>query len=179
MDQSNKSLEQIMEDNKKLNKDVQEIHEVIKEHSQKTAPKNNVAEDKFQASLLPMDIIVPMLEPAYREGIIKYRRESWRLGFNSTTMYDALKRHLDAWFYELESFDSEAEEKHNIKKHHLGAAMFCLINLYMTEFKFPKLDDRPLKLLEEIQKEIEGTGNLTLPVLNEETQNAINGKDLL
>jgi hypothetical protein len=108
------------------------------------APKNNVSEDKFQPSLLPMDIIVPMLEPAYREGIIKYKRESWRLGFKSTVMYDALRRHLDKWFYELESFDPEPLTKHN-----LGAAMFCLINLYNTEHSYPELDDRPLKILEE------------------------------
>lgn len=112
-----------------------------------TAPKNNVDENKPQPSLLPMDILVPMLEPAYREGIIKYQRESWRLGFKSTVMYDALRRHLDKWFYELESFDSGPKEKYNINKHHLGAAMFCLINLYMTEMHHPELDDRPLKIL--------------------------------
>lgn len=115
----------------------------------KTAPKNNVAEDKAQVSLIPLDIIIPMLEPAYREGIQKYQRESWRNGFNSTVMYDALMRHLTAYFFKLESFDPEAKEKFNIKKHHLGAAMFCLINLYQTEQCFSELDDRPLKILKE------------------------------
>jgi len=110
------------------------------------APKNNTIEDKLQISLIPFDIIIPMLEPAYREGIIKYQRESWRLGFNSTVMYDALMRHLTAWFFKLETNDPEAKERFNIDKHHLGSAMFCLINLYNTEMKFPELDDRPLKL---------------------------------
>jgi len=114
------------------------------------APKNNTTEDKFQISLIPLDIIIPMLEPAYREGVLKYERESWRLGFNSTVMYDALMRHLKAWFFDLESCDPEAKEKYNIDKHHLGAAMFCLINLYNTEKKFPHLDDRPLKQLEDL-----------------------------
>ncbi len=120
----------------------------------KTAPKNNVAESKPQVSLIPMDIIVPMLEPAYREGIIKYQRESWRMGFNATVMYDALMRHLNAWFFDLENFDPEPKEKHNIDKHHLGAAMFCLINLYVTDQKFPHLDDRPLKILEKYKNEL-------------------------
>jgi len=57
-----------------------------------------------------------------------------------------LMRHLTAWFFNLETNDPEAKEKSGIDKHHLGAAMFCLINLYNTEMKFPELDDRPLKL---------------------------------
>lgn len=117
-----------------------------------TAPKNNTIENKYQISLIPMDIIIPMVEPAYREGILKYKRESWRLGFNSTIMYDALMRHTNAWFFNLESYDPEPKEKFNIMKHHLGAAMFCLINLYNTEISFPHLDDRPLKLLAALNK---------------------------
>jgi len=117
------------------------------------APKNNTIEDKAQVSLIPLDIIIPMLEPAYREGILKYKRESWRLGFNSTVMYDALMRHLTKWFFNLESYDPEAKEKYNIDKHHLGAAMFCLINLYETEMNFPELDNRPLHMLEELKNE--------------------------
>ena len=118
------------------------------------APKNNTNEDKPQISLIPLDLIIPMLEPAYREGIIKYQRESWREGFNSTVMYDALMRHLKAWFFDLESFDPESKDRFEIDKHHLGAAMFCLINLYATEMNFPELDDRPLKILEKDQKEL-------------------------
>lgn len=115
------------------------------------APKNNNTENKSQVSLIPLDIIIPMLEPAYREGIIKYQRESWRLGFNSTVMYDALMRHLKAWFFDLESYDPETKEKYNIDKHHLGAVLFCAINLYATNMKFPELDDRPMKILEELK----------------------------
>lgn len=29
-------------------------------------------------------------------------------------------RHLKAWFFDLESFDSEAKERFEIDKHHLG-----------------------------------------------------------
>jgi len=115
------------------------------------APKNNATENKPQISLIPLDLLVPMLEPAYREGIIKYQRESWRLGFNATVMYDALMRHLKAWFFELESYDPETKEKYGIDKHHLGAVIFCAINLYATDKNFSMLDDRPLKLLKKSQ----------------------------
>jgi len=116
------------------------------------APKNNVSEDKVQPSLIPLDLIIPMLEPAYREGVLKYERESWRLGFNATVMYDALMRHLKAWFFDLESYDPESKEKFNIDKHHLGGAMFCLINLYNTDINFPELDDRPLRTVEKLKE---------------------------
>lgn len=119
-----------------------------------TAPKNNLKENKSLDSLLPLDLLVVMLEPAYREGILKYHRESWRLGFNSTVMYDSLMHHLRAWFFDLETYDPEAQEKFNIDKHHLGAVLFCVINLYNTEMNFPELDDRPLKLLENLKSVI-------------------------
>ena len=134
----------------------EDIKNLSKKFCKSTAPKNNTQENKSQVSLIPLDIIIPMLEPAYREGIIKYQRESWRLGFNSTTMYDALMRHLTAWFFKLETNDPEAKERFNIDKHHLGAAMFCLINLYNTEMNLPELDDRPLKLLEAYKNAING-----------------------
>ena len=119
-----------------------------------TAPKNNIAEDKEQISLIPLDLIIPMLEPAYREGLIKYSRESWRLGFKATDMYDAMMRHLKLWFFELESFDPDTKDMYEINKHHLGAAMFCMINLYNTEMNFPELDDRPLNVLEKYKDKL-------------------------
>lgn len=118
------------------------------------APKNNKKENKPQDSLIPLDILIPMLEPAYREGIQKYDRESWRLGFNATVMYDSLMHHLRAWFFDLETFDPEAKE-FNVEKHHLGAAIFCMINLYNTEMNFPALDDRPLKILAQYKDKVD------------------------
>ena len=118
-----------------------------------TAPKNNIQENKSQVSLVPINILVEMLEPAYREGLIKYDRESWRLGFQSTVMFDAAMRHFMAWFYEGESFDPESKEKYNIDKHHLGAVIFCLINLYLTERDHKELDDRPFKLLQVLKED--------------------------
>jgi len=126
------------------------------------APKNNATENKPQISLIPLDLLVPMLEPAYREGIIKYQRESWRLGFNATVMYDALMRHLTAWFFKLESYDPETKEKYGIDKHHLGAAMFCLINLYATDKKFPEMDDRPLRILANVERMLNNDAFISL-----------------
>lgn len=128
-----------------------------------TAPKNNIQENKAQVSLLPIDVLIEMLEPAYREGLIKYERESWRLGFNSTVMFDAAMRHLTRWFYKGESFDPESKERFNIDKHHLGAVIFCLINLYLTERDHKNLDDRPFILLESLEEDfyhVDGSNQL-------------------
>lgn len=109
----------------------------------KRAPKNNLTEDKPQPSLIPMDILINVLEPAYREGLLKYERESWRKGFKTTDMMDALQRHITAFFYGGEEFDKQTLEEYGIEKHHLGAAIFCLISMYNSVKSFPELDDRP------------------------------------
>jgi len=48
-----------------------------------------------------------------------------------------------------ELVDQYINEQRNV---HLGAAMFCLINLYNTDMNFPELDDRPLKQLEKYKE---------------------------
>lgn len=109
--------------------------------SQKTAPKNNAEEDKPQMSLIPYDLLREFLEPAYREGLIKYSRESWRGGFKISVMMDALLRHTTQFFFGLEDYDSDAE-KLGVKKHHLGAALFCILCMCDTVKNHPELDDR-------------------------------------
>lgn len=106
-----------------------------------TAPKNNLIENKPQLSLIPMDLLSTFLEPAYREGLIKYDRESWRKGFNISTMIDALRRHEKAFFHKKEDIDPDAL-KFGIKKHHLGAMLFCIICMCDTIKNHPELDDR-------------------------------------
>ena len=107
-----------------------------------TAPKNNLEEDKQQPSLMPLDVLMDLLEPAYREGLIKYRRESWREGFFCSDMFDATMRHLIEFYYNREDLDSDAK-KLNIKKHHLGAAIFSIICMYQSITTRPELDNRP------------------------------------
>ena len=101
------------------------------------APKNNEAENKQQMSLIPLDVIADMLCPAYEEGLEKYHRESWRKGFKQSVMMDACQRHLRKFFYEKEDFDPEYPEKH-----HLGAALFCIISMYNSWKNHNELDDR-------------------------------------
>ena len=108
----------------------------------KTAPKNNAKEGKPRASLIPWDILLEYLCPAYEEGIIKYVRESWREGFKVTDMYDALQRHLTAFFFDREDYDPDAA-KLGVKKHHLAGAMFCILSILWTLKTHPELDDRP------------------------------------
>lgn len=116
-----------------------------------TAPKNNEIEDKPQASLIPFDLLIEILEPAYREGILKYYRESWREGFHTTTMMDSTLRHLTAHFYAGEDFDPEAK-KLGINKTHLGGAIFSILCMAQTMLVYPELDNRPGKMKKEVEK---------------------------
>jgi len=108
----------------------------------KTAPKNNLTEKKERVSLIPIELLTEMLCPCYEEGIIKYDRESWRDGFHTSVMMDACMRHISKFYYKGEDFDTETLETHGIKKSHLGAAIFCLINMYNTSMTRRELDDR-------------------------------------
>ena len=105
------------------------------------APKNIDTEDKPKLSLIPDDILRDFLEPAYREGLKKYSRESWRGGFLISDMFDALKRHMTQFFYDGENLDNDAL-KFGVKKHHLGGALFCIICMCDTIKNHPELDDR-------------------------------------
>ena len=107
-----------------------------------TAPKNHIVENKPQMSLIPDDLLRDFLEPAYREGLLKYYRESWREGFPLSVMMDAAKRHLTAFFHDGEDFDNETLIKYGIMKHHLGAALFCILCMCDTVLNHPEMDDR-------------------------------------
>jgi len=107
-------------------------------------PKNNVQEDKHDMAELPLDLLAELLCPAYKEGTQhKYYRNSWRKGFKMSVMMAACLRHLTKFFYFGEVWDKETLEKYGIKKHHLGAAIFCIISLYNDWKNNPKNDDRP------------------------------------
>ncbi len=95
------------------------------------APKNNVIEGKPDLSLLPMDLLEEYLVPAYQEGLLKYRRESWRLGFPVSVMMAAAMRHMVKFFWHRESWDPDATAL-GIKKHHLAGAIFSLLAILWT-----------------------------------------------
>lgn len=105
------------------------------------APKNNLQEDKPLMSLIPMDLLAEFLEPAYREGLIKYSRESWRDGFNISTMIDALRRHEAAFWHTGEDLDPDAMAI-GVEKHHLGGMLFCVLCMCDTITNHPGRDDR-------------------------------------
>ena len=56
-------------------------------------------------------------------------------------MFDACLRHLCKFYYGGELYDAEAVEK-GYQKLHLGAAMFCIINMYNTMINGVGIDDR-------------------------------------
>jgi hypothetical protein len=60
-----------------------------------------------------------------------------------SVMMDACLRHLDKFFNKGEDYDQETLDNFGIKKHHLGAAMFCLISMYNDWRNHPHNDDRP------------------------------------
>lgn len=104
-----------------------------------TAPKNNIKENKPQPTLLPFDVLLHYVEPAYREGVIKYSRESWRQGFNTTTLIDAALRHIIAFYWLGQDIDPDSVTN----KHHLSGAIFALCSILHSLEINPELDDRP------------------------------------
>ena len=105
------------------------------------APKETTG--KPEISLLPMDVLIKHLLPAYEEGLKKYEKESWRKGFPVSQMMDACLRHINCFYWEGGNFDEEALNEYDIIKPHLGAAVFCLLSILHTLDNYPELDDRP------------------------------------
>jgi hypothetical protein len=103
-----------------------------------TAPKNNIQEGKPQPTLLPMDVLLKYLEPAYQEGVIKYERESWRGGFHTSVLVDAALRHIIEFYWQGKDVDADSQTG----KHHLAGAIFSLCSLLHTLDTRPELDDR-------------------------------------
>jgi len=105
------------------------------------APKNTEKEKKPDASLIPLDLLIEFLVPAYEEGLIKYHRDSWREGFTTTHMVGAHLRHLKDYM-KGEDFDQDTWKEFKMKKHHLGAMLFCILCMCDTFKNHPDLDDR-------------------------------------
>lgn len=109
-------------------------------------PKKNASKEtagKLPVDLNPLDIIFRHGTPAYQEGLVKYRKESWRDGFPISDMFAACQRHLELFFYEGQDYDVDTLQRFGIKKHHLGAVMFCVNSMLQTLETRPDLDDRP------------------------------------
>ncbi len=106
-----------------------------------TAPKDAAKDGKAKMSLIPMDILMEFLPPAYEEGILKYERESWRRGFKVTEMVDAAQRHLTDFSHKNEDYDPSAE-KLGVMKHHLSGTIFSCLSILHTLKYHSEFDDR-------------------------------------
>ncbi|MDX9788994.1 MAG: DUF5664 domain-containing protein [Desulfobacterales bacterium] len=111
-----------------------------------TAPKNNVEEGKDEIYLVPMDLVLRYVPAAYQEGVVKYKRESWRGGFKVSVLVNAIARHLVCFFWGGEDLDREAVEKYGIRKTHMAAIIFCCLSILWTLEVRRDLDDRPGRL---------------------------------
>ncbi len=104
------------------------------------APKNTANENKANLDLIPWGLIAKHLPQAFEEGLIKYYKRSWELGFTTTSMFAGTMRHLIA-YRDGENYDPSAAEL-GVKKHHLAGALFCILCLLDTFDNHPELDDR-------------------------------------
>lgn len=106
------------------------------------APKDAGKDGKPRPSLIPMDILIEFVLPAYEEGLLKYEKESWRRGFIISELMDAAERHITSFLYKGEDYDKESAETFNMQKHHLAGAIFSLLSALHTLKYHPELDDR-------------------------------------
>ncbi len=87
-------------------------------------------------SLVPTQAVALIAEH-FAKGAAKYADHNWRKGYEWSKSYDALQRHLAA-FWSGEDVDAETGS------HHLAAAGFHVLALltYTHEDKYAQFDDR-------------------------------------
>jgi hypothetical protein len=102
-------------------------------------PKDAVGVKKAPVSTVSAPFILA-IGNAMLEGALKYGRHNYRtVGVRSSIYYDALIRHMMAW-WEGEDIDPESGESHIVKA---GA---CLAVLYDSMHRGNLNDDRPPKV---------------------------------
>ena len=87
-----------------------------------------------QMSLLPIEAL-QAVSRVYAFGAEKYDRHNWRKGYDWHLSYDAVQRHLMA-FWAGEDTDPESGEPH------LAHAVFHLLTLMSFSRDYPEGDDR-------------------------------------
>jgi hypothetical protein len=89
---------------------------------------------KLRFSLLPIEAVMELLK-AYEYGAKKYSDNNWKKGLPFSTVFNALLRHVWAW-WRGEDRDPESG------CHHLAhAAFWCLASIYYG-INHPQNDDR-------------------------------------
>lgn len=107
--------------------------------SKDTNPKDAVGTKKVPFSTVPAPVIAEV-GLAMLEGARKYGRHNYRIsGVRASVYYDALFRHLTAW-WEGEDIDPDSGLSHIIK------AMACMVVLRDSMRKGNWVDDRPPKV---------------------------------
>lgn len=110
------------------------------ENELKVAPKEftECGKTKDEIHLIPMDVLVKYVLPAYLEGIEKYGEGTWRRGFKASHMIDAALRHILKWYWGCEDEDGEGG------KNHLAGAIFSLLAAIWSVYELVGFDDREL-----------------------------------
>lgn len=101
-----------------------------------TNPKDAVGIKKVPFSTVPAEVIAEV-GLAMMEGARKYGRHNYRIaGVRASVYYDALMRHMTAW-WEGENTDDESDLSHVVK------AIACLVVLRDAMNNDKLTDDRP------------------------------------
>ena len=108
-------------------------------------PKDAIGIKKVPFSTVPAPVIAEV-GLAMLEGACKYGRHNYRaIGVRSSVYYDALLRHMSAW-WEGQDIDPDSGLSHLVK------AMACLVVLRDAELIGKMVDDRPPKHEDNWQK---------------------------
>lgn len=112
-----------------------------------TNPKDAVGIAKVPASTVPREVLAEV-GLAMMEGALKYGRHNYReAGVRASVYFDAASRHLDA-FYEGQDIDPDSGLPHIVK------AIACLVVLRDSQFRDNWVDDRPPKLPDNWQADL-------------------------
>lgn len=101
-----------------------------------TGGEKGVKPERF--SLLPTEALAKVARH-YGIGAAKYADHNWRRGYEWSKSYDALQRHLSA-FWGGQDIDEETDSPH------LAAAGFHILTLLTFMDEHPDFDDRYRKL---------------------------------
>lgn len=100
----------------------------------KTGGEKGVKPQRY--SLIPRKALDTITE-VYHFGASKYASHNWRKGYEWSKSYDALQRHITAW-WDREETDPESGLSHLA---HAGFHIFALI-VFSSEKRYAEFDDR-------------------------------------
>lgn len=94
--------------------------------------------DKPDMSLLPFDLLKKIVRP-YEYGLVKYVRNNWRKGFDTSRSLAAAMRHISEWQDRGQEYDLDAYELCKMKVHHIEMVIFNLICILDAINNHPEL----------------------------------------